>query len=301
MAETSGSVDFIVGDETYQTWYKVFGDLKSGSRPLVLIHGGPGIPHDYLLPHASLSQTHSIPVICYDQVGCGWSTRLPDKPKEFWKEELFMDELENLVARLGIANDFDVLGHSWGGMLATKWASTRHPKGLGRIVIVGTPASIDLGDKSVAMLIEGLPDATRAVIKKHLEAGTTEEPEFKAAVQYYFSQHICRLDPWPEHFAKSLERMGEDPTVSKAMSGTTEFFVTGNMKGWRVLDTLHCITQPTLVINGRYDQAQDLCVSPFFEKIEKVKWVQLGNSSHLPFFEEKERYFQILTQFLRSV
>lgn len=45
-----GKVDFKVGDETYQTWYKVLGSLNTpGTTPLVILHGGPGMTHHYML------------------------------------------------------------------------------------------------------------------------------------------------------------------------------------------------------------------------------------------------------------
>jgi pimeloyl-ACP methyl ester carboxylesterase len=44
--------------------------------------------------------------------------------------------------------------------------------------------------------------------------------------------------------------------------------------------------------------AQDFVVKPFFDKIQKVKWVTLENSSHTPFFEERERYMQLVAEFL---
>lgn len=53
-------------------------------------------------------------------------------------------------------------------------------------------------------------------------------------------------------------------------------------------------------MNGVEDEAQDECVVPFFEKIPQVKWVQFANSSHMPFYEEKERYFQVVGDFLTT-
>ena len=48
--EFTGKIDFKVGSTTYQTWYKVFGDLKSSQhRPIVALHGGPGMSHHYML------------------------------------------------------------------------------------------------------------------------------------------------------------------------------------------------------------------------------------------------------------
>jgi len=56
-----------------------------------------------------------IPIVFYDQLGNGESSHCPGVPKEFWTPELFMDELDNLLQSLGIYDDFDLIGHSWGG------------------------------------------------------------------------------------------------------------------------------------------------------------------------------------------
>ena len=45
----SGKVDFKVGEDIYQTWYKAVGPLKGGKRPVVAVHGGPGMTHHYML------------------------------------------------------------------------------------------------------------------------------------------------------------------------------------------------------------------------------------------------------------
>ncbi|KAJ3557191.1 hypothetical protein NM688_g1599 [Phlebia brevispora] len=298
MSVTTGTVPFVVGDETYQTWYRVLGDLKSGVRPLVLLHGGPGIPHHYLLGHDELYKQHNIPIVWYDQVGCGASTHLPDKPKSFWTEEFFMDELENVVKHLGIADNYDLLGHSWGGMLTARFAATRHPAGLKRIVITNSPAALRLWEEGNAVLLKQMPQHMQDVIRKNEDAGTLEDPEYKAALHAYYLKHVCRISPWPEPFTKSLTEIAKDPTVCHTLLGPKEFEITGTLKNWDITGILGSITQPTLVINGHYDMAQDICVAPFFEKIPKVKWARLSESSHLPCWEEPERYYQILkTQF----
>ncbi|PSR83177.1 hypothetical protein EW026_g6475 [Hermanssonia centrifuga] len=297
---TTGTAGFVVGGETYQTWYKVVGNLKSGIRPLVTLHGGPGVPHHYLSTQDVLYKINSIPVVFYDQLGCGASTHLPEKGKDFWTEELFMDELDNLLTHLGIADDFDLLGHSWGGMLGAAYASKRHPAGLKRLVLLDTPASMALWDASCAILLEGLPKDTQEILKKHQEAGTLEDPEYKAAVALFYQRHVCRTNPWPNDVLKSFAGLEEDPTVYNIMAGPNEFYIIGTLKTWSVIDSLHTITQPTLIVNSRYDEAQDICVTPLFENIPKAKWVQMGESSHMPFHEEPERYFKVVSQFLTA-
>ncbi|KAG1871284.1 hypothetical protein DFJ58DRAFT_892631 [Suillus subalutaceus] len=82
-----------VGDDTYQTWYKIVGDLASGAHPLVVLHGGPGISHEYMTPLAEIHNKCNIPVIFYDQIGIGKSIfeGVAEKPREFWTVDLFME------------------------------------------------------------------------------------------------------------------------------------------------------------------------------------------------------------------
>lgn len=112
-----GEVAFVVpqAGKPCKTWYKVFGDLQSNT-PLVALHGGPGCAHDYLLVLADLTSSLSIPVVLYDQIGNGRSTHLPEKGSDasFWTDQLFLDELDNLLTHLGIKDNYALLGHSWG-------------------------------------------------------------------------------------------------------------------------------------------------------------------------------------------
>ena len=129
-----------------QTSYKVYGDLKSGTTPVVALHGGPGSTHHYIISIADLYVKYSIPVVFYDQLGNGDSTHLPEKVGDagsFWTEQLFLDELDNLLRHLGIQDNYSVIGHSWGGMLAARHAA-RRPKGLRRLIISNSPADIQL-------------------------------------------------------------------------------------------------------------------------------------------------------------
>ncbi len=86
-------------------WYERFG---GGERtPLVLVHGGPGFPHNYLLSLKALSDDR--PVIFYDQLGCGESQVEPDTG--LWQIERFVEELKVLLHSLA-PNGAHLLGHS---------------------------------------------------------------------------------------------------------------------------------------------------------------------------------------------
>src|SRR5271169_6115962 len=94
-----------------ETWYRVTGELGTGATPLVILHGGPGASHDYVSSLAVLADTGRA-VVHYDQLGCGRSTHFTDRGAEFYDVQLFLDELDTLLAHLGIAGRYHVLGQS---------------------------------------------------------------------------------------------------------------------------------------------------------------------------------------------
>lgn len=218
--ETTGTIPFTFEGETYSTWYKVVGDLRSGARPLVTLHGGPGFSHHYMLPHTALATRLNIPVVFYDQIGIGASSH-PDKGKgpekeKFWTMEVFMDELDNLLRHLDI-NEFDLLGHSWGAFLGVHYASNRVPRGLRRLILADGTCSMELWTKGTGALVLKLPEDMQRVIKENEEKGTTSSKEYQEAMELWFAKHICKLNPTPELLNQSFSAMGDDSTVYSTM------------------------------------------------------------------------------------
>lgn len=288
-----------------ETWYELWGDLaKSDQTPLICLHGGPGIPPNYILPISLIYEDHGIPVLMYHQMGCGKSTHFRNKKGDvdFWTPELFMAELDNVKAHLGI-KEFDLLGQSWGGMLSGQYAITQ-PKGLRKLIISNSPSDMKVWVSAANRLREKLPNDVRETLDRCEKEGRTESKEYEEAVNYYYGLHLCRVDPWPQELIDSLAMVGEDNTVYDTMNGPSEFYVIGSLKGWCITEDLKKITEKTvpggmLIINGHYDEAQDETTSPYFYNPScKTKWVRYALSSHVPMLEETERYMQDLGMFL---
>ncbi|KAF8815260.1 proline-specific peptidase [Phlegmacium glaucopus] len=295
-----GEIEFHVpsAGKPCKTWYRLIGDLHSGKRPLIALHGGPGASSDYLFVFANITSAHGIPVILYDQLGSGRSTHLPEKMGDgsFWTVQLFLDELDNLLSHFKIQDDYDLLGHSWGGMLAANHA-IRTPSGLNRLAIMSSPPSMPLWVAEQNRLRSGLPKDVQDTLTKHEDAGTTSDKEYEAATQVFNDHHLCRLKPSPPELAAVFEWIEKDPTVYHTMNGPNEFHVVGTLKDWNIIDQLHKINVPTLLTNGRYDEATDTVVYPFFKHIPRVKWVQFTESSHVAQHEETERVMEVVGQF----
>lgn len=280
----------------HETWYRVSGDLRSGPPPLVVLHGGPGCTHDYVLAFADLAATGR-GVVLYDQVGNGRSTHLPDRGAEFWTVDLFLAELDNLLAHLGIADAYAVLGQSWGGMLAAEHA-VRRPPGLRALVIADSPASMRTWVAEANRLRDELPPEVQATLLAHEAAETTNDPAYAAAAQVFNERHVCRVVPMPPEVQRTFDAIAADPTVYHTMNGPSEFHVVGTLKNWTIEDRLDLITVPTLVISGRHDEATEACVSPYAERIPDVRWQVFEESSHMPHVEEREACMAAVAAFL---
>ena len=145
----------------HRTAVWVHGDLDAGVTPLVCLHGGPGLPHDYLQPLERLGD-RGRPVVMYDQLGCGASDRPDDDT--LWVIDTFVDELATVVAALGIENRFHLLGHSWGGWLAQQYVLDRRPQGLASLVLASTCSSLPAFAAVTRQLKETLPTDVQAKI-----------------------------------------------------------------------------------------------------------------------------------------
>ncbi|MER6385815.1 proline iminopeptidase-family hydrolase [Streptomyces sp. NPDC001250] len=283
----------------YKTWYRVTGDLGSGLAPIVVVHGGPGSTHDYLLPLARLAE-QGHPVVHYDQIGNGGSTHLPRRGVDFWTVDLFLGELDNLLTSLGIADNYVLFGQSWGGLLVAKHAAAC-PAGLRGLVIANAPASYPLWLEEMAVLRAQLPPGVNETLLRHEAAGTTDSEEYYQAMTPFYEKHVCRLKPWPREYQASFYEVYNDPTVYYTMNGPSEFHVIGTLKDWGVEDCLPEIAVPTLVLSGRHDEATPKTVRPYQELIPDVRWVVFEDSSHLPHLEEPEAFLEVMTEYLKNL
>lgn len=281
----------------WQTWYRVTGELGE-QTPLVVLHGGPGCSHDYVAAIAEVARSGR-PVIHYDQVGGGRSTLMPERGADFWTVDLFLAELDNVLAHFGIADSYHLLGQSWGGMLAAEHA-IRRPAGLRSLVISNSPASMELWAAAARELRAELPEDIASALDRHEAAGTINDPEYLAATQAYYDRHVCRVIPNPVEVVRTFEYMAADSTVYNTMNGPNEFFCVGSLRDWSVVERIADIEAPTLVISGRYDEAAPVAVRPFAESIAGARWEIFEESSHMPFVEEPERYLEVIEEFFAA-
>jgi len=292
--DREGTVAF--GD--HETWFRITGELRPDVAPLVVLHGGPGCTHDYVLTIADLAPGRA--VIHYDQLGNGRSTHLPGEGADFWTVAQFLAELDNLLSALGVQDAYHLLGQSWGGMLGAEHAVTG-PPGLRSLTIADSPASMELWSAAANELREQLPSDVQATLLEHEADETFDHPDYLAAMQVFYDRHVCRVVPNPPEVAATFAAIDADPTVYLTMNGPTEFHVVGTLRTWSIVERLDRVTVPTLLVSGAHDEATPATVQPYADRIADVRWEIFTGSSHMPHVEEREKFMKVVGDFLDGV
>lgn len=278
----------------YRVWYRsVGGGAEHENIPLLTLHGGPGIPHDYISDMAALA-SDTRRVIFYDQLGCGRSDQ-PHNPA-LWTIERAVAEIGIVRAALGL-DRVHLWGQSFGGLFAIEYA-LRQPQGLVSLILASSTSSIPLWIAEANRLREELPPEVQATLLAHERAGTIDDPEYLRATQVFYDRHVIRLKPIPEHVQRAMDQAGE---VYLTMNGPTEFLVIGTIKDWDRTDRLSEIHVPTLITSGRYDESTPVLNEVLHNGIAGSQWVLFEHSSHMAHVEERELYLSTVKAFLEGV
>jgi proline iminopeptidase len=272
-----------------KVWYRSAGGGEA--LPLLTLHGGPGMPSDYLMPLESLGDERS--VIFYDQLGCGES----DKPDDasLWHLERFVEELRRVREFLGLER-FHLLGHSWGSMLGVEYALTR-PPGLVSLLLAGPCLSVRRWLEDAERCRATLPEEVQRTLDEHELAGTLESPAYTDAAMVFYKRHFCRIDPWPSYLQRTWDRLGLPVYVT--MWGPTEFTQTGNLRDFERVARLSEIRLPTLFTCGGYDEASPEATAMYAREIEGAQVAVFEASSHTPHIEEEAAYIRTVRDFLK--
>jgi proline-specific peptidase len=269
-------------------WFKRVGG--GPGLPLLVIHGGPGLPHNYLISLERLADERE--VIFWDQLGCGNSACPPNT--SLWTMERSVAEMDAVVKALGL-NRFHVFGNSWGGMLAQQYALDV-TSGAASLTISNSVASIPQFSKRVARLKSELDPATQCAIDRHEAAGTTHSAEYRAAMRTWNETYVCRVRPYPTELEDAFRNSGTE--IGETMFGLSAFRIVGPIRDWDVFDRLAEITLPTLVVAGRFDDCAPEHMREMHRRIAGSRFELFESSAHMPFIEEPERFDQVMRDFL---
>jgi proline iminopeptidase len=265
--------------------------LGEGPRTVLMIHGGPGCPSRYLRDSHEALVGRGLRLVTWDQLGCGESDH-PTDPS-LWTLERFVAELETVRAALEL-DEIDLIGQSWGGVLGLEYLLS-HPGRVRTFVAADTAFDIAGMQRGFDRKKQALGDETVTMMARHETEGTTDHPEYQAAVTLLMYRHVCRLHPWPESLSWCMQNLGEE--VFARMFGPYFFQCTGTLRDWDRMDALETVDTPVLLVHGEHDYVVPELAAMARERLPNATLAFFPGSSHMPFFEAPDQYLQALCAF----
>ena len=278
----------------FKTFCYTFGDVHKGI-PLIILHGGPGGCDERYEPLEELADK-GIPLIFYDQLGCGYS-KVPKGNEKLWDLKLYLDELENLIKYFRLKK-FNILGHSWGGMLALEWVTTREHKGLDKLILFSTLPSTKIWNDEHLLMIESYPEKEKKALLDDFQGLEADKKYLRLGTRRFMREHVAKKKD-KKYVFKRKKFPKTNREIYEKMWGKSELFGTGTLLNWNTIPNLKNIEIKTLILSGKFDESTIAINELMNKEIKNSKWVLLEKSHHIGYAEEPELVLDEIYKFIK--
>jgi proline iminopeptidase len=284
---------------TFHVWTKTYGN--NPKIKLLLLNGGPGATHEYFECMESFLPMEGIEFIYYDQLGTGNS----DDPKDtsLWNLPRYVEEVELVRKALDLNKDnFYLLGHSWGGILAMEYALKYQQNLKGLIISNMMSSAPDYGKYANDVLAKQMDPKVLDSIRLLEAKKDFGNPRYMGLLMpNFYAVHILRMPPdsWPEPVNRSFSKMNQSLYVT--MQGPSEFGVSGKLEKWDVKPLLKRIAVPTLVIGATFDTMDPEHMKWMSEQVQHGSFLLCPNGGHMSMYDDQQVYMPGLITFIKAV
>ena len=300
----SGGVQIIpiqTAKGTFNVWTK-----RVGNNPkikVLLLHGGPGATHEYFECFDSFLPQEGFEYYYYDQLGSAYS----DNPKDssLWTIDRFVEEVETVRKALHMdASNFILLGHSWGGILATEYALKYQQNLKGLVISNMVPSVPEYNAYANNVLGPKLPKDVLASIRSYEAKGDYTNPTYlKLIEENYYPEHVLRMPPatWPDPVKRAFAKMNYPLYLQ--MQGPSEFGIVGDasLKNWDRKPDLHKIKVPVLSIGGEFDTMDPKAMEEIAKLVPNGQYLYCSKGSHMSMYDDQQTYFTGLIKFIKGL
>lgn len=286
---TAPGVKMIPIDGKYKVWTQ---KVCAGKIKLLVLHGGPGNTHEYFENFPQYLAKEGVEIYYYDQLNSFHSNKTDDL--SIWTIARFVEEVEQVRQGLGL-DQFYLLGHSWGGMLALEYAA-KHPEHLKGLI------TSNIGYKATVFNKHRFSQYAAIIRRQAAQEGkviagldTMGLPRLVAYItpavtREFRSLHMMRRVPEHPTFTRSQAH------VTRTYAGTFMPF----MLAWDFSDRLAAIKPPTLVIGAQHDFVPPTDIAYMQKHIPNCQAYVCPAGSHYAMWDDPEHYFPTLIKFLRK-
>ncbi len=281
----------------FKVWTKRYGN--NPKIKLLLLNGGPGMSHEYFECMESFLPKEGIEFIYYDQLGTGFSENPNDTT--MWDLPRYVEEVEQVRVALKLNKDnFYLLGHSWGGILAMQYA-LKYQDNLKGLIVSNMMASCPkYGEYSKVLEKQMNPDVLKTIKELEAKKDYSNPKYMELLMANFYNQHILRLpvNEWPEPVNRAFSRLNSSLYIT--MQGPSELGISGKLTNWDVSKELKNITIPTLVIGAKHDTMDPEYMKWMATQFKKGSYLYCANGSHMSMYDDQQTYMNGLIQFLKK-
>lgn len=259
-------------------------------EPLVVVHGGPGMGHDYLSgPFSQLADRYRL--VFYDQRGNGRSDEFA--PGQKVTVDDLVNDLEALRKDLGL-DRINLAGQSWGAIIAIKYTAS-HPDRVGKLLLLEpAPGS----SAALPVFVQRIRDRLSAEDREALAAldgnpASRSDPElYKRATNIRFKAYY--FDPAKQDLAK-MDYM-DAARVRKWAQSSAMFGP--YLSDFDLYDTMKAITCPVLIVKGYDDVIPNDSIERMAAVMPQARLHLLEKCGHFAHVEKPREYFGLIREFL---
>ena len=309
--DTTGRTDIFAGGiqmipiqtvkGTFNVWTKRIGN--NPKTKVLLLHGGPGATHEYFECFDSFFPQEGFEYYYYDQLGSAYS----DNPNDssLWNIDRFVEVVETVRKALKMdSSNFILLGHSWGGILATEYALKYQRNLKGLVISNMVPSVPEYNAYANNVLAPKLPKDILAKIRSYEAKGDYTNPTYLQLIaDNYYPEHVLRMPPatWPDPVKRAFAKMNYPLYLQ--MQGPSEFGIVGNasLKNWNRKPDLNKIKVPVLSIGGEFDTMDPKAMEEIAKLVQNGQYLYCSKGSHMSMYDDQQTYFTGLIKFIKGL
>ena len=261
----------------------------AGGERLLVLHGGPGAHHDYLLPQM-LELARDRECLFYDQRGGGRSRHDDDRAAITWESQV--RDLEAVVREFAL-EPLTIVGYSWGALLALLYsvqAAHGHAAPAPARLVLIEPAPIsrpfrarfeaEFARRQQSAAVQALRDELAASGLRESDLAAYRHRTFELSVAGYFADARAARDLTPFRVTARVQQSTWD-----------------SLGDFDLTSALRDVRCPALVVHGKQDPIP-LESSAAVADALGSGLVVLDDCGHVPYVEQPEALFRAVRAFL---
>ena len=268
---------------------------------ILLVQGGPGTTHDYLISTAQSLAGQGYSVTMYGPIGTDYSDKAASY--EFCDLDWFINELNQVVDYLkSKTSQINLLGHSWGGYLSIEYV-LRYPNKIAQLIVSNAVSSMAEYNRYCAeVIVPSYPPDKWNVANSIIESKNFTDPKFNELFwEIHYPVHVYRhpVSEWPEHVMRTFTTPNLEMYLPAC--GPIPIQIVGWLADWNRTDDIHNIAIPSLFISSEFDTNTPDHIKWMASQAQNGHYLHCPNSGHFAHLDDQDVWEESVISFLNSL